>query len=194
MRKNTVETFWSRVEVTGCCWWWLGGTHGKGETLYGVFTIDGVTHRAHRYAWGLLVGEIPDGLDLDHICLNHMCVNPDHLEPVTRSENSRRKWALLSKGSCPRSHPWSDGDWWIGRDGRRYCRTCHREAARARFAPKAVPYPRRTACKRGHPLSGENVIVDIPRYRRKAGARKCRTCEQERQRRYREARKATARM
>jgi len=83
--------FWRYVRKTESCWHWIGAT---GDTGYGRFNT-GVSggHRAvysHRYAWERLRGPIPVGLVLDHLCGNRLCVNPDHLEPVTMYENTRR--------------------------------------------------------------------------------------------------------
>lgn len=81
--------WWSKIDVSGDCWEWTPpvGNHG-----YGEFARQGErrTVLAHRYAYELLVGPIPDGLEIDHLCRNKACVNPDHLEPVTKSENARR--------------------------------------------------------------------------------------------------------
>ena len=81
-RGTEEEHFWIKVEKSETCWVWIGGTaHG-----YGVFR----GHRAHRWAYQHLVGPIPEGLHLDHLCGRTECVNPDHLEPVTAWENNRR--------------------------------------------------------------------------------------------------------
>ena len=81
------ERFWSRVEKEpGPCWVWTGGSLASG---YGSFRAGGAAV-AHRYAWTLLCGPIASGLQLDHLCRNRRCVNPDHLEPVTQQENLRR--------------------------------------------------------------------------------------------------------
>jgi hypothetical protein len=69
------------------CWLWTGCV---GDGGYGQVTIAQRRHKAHRAVYELLVGPIPEGLDLDHLCRVRRCVNPDHLEPVTRSENLRR--------------------------------------------------------------------------------------------------------
>lgn len=69
------------------CWVWRGGRMPFG---YGSVWLDGRTRLAHRVFYERLVGPIPDGLQLDHLCRNPPCVNPAHLEPVTHTENSRR--------------------------------------------------------------------------------------------------------
>lgn len=81
------DVFRLHVLATGVCWWWTGNLDGKG---YGRVTIDKEQKRAHRWVWEHLVGPIPDGLEMDHLCRNILCVNPDHLEPVTKSENQVR--------------------------------------------------------------------------------------------------------
>lgn len=72
------------------CWPWPGALNKKGYGTIDV-VVNGRRYRsAHRFAYEQLVGPIPDGLELDHLCRNPPCVNPAHLEPVTRSENVRR--------------------------------------------------------------------------------------------------------
>lgn len=70
------------------CWIWTGGATGHG---YGAFWVDGKTLPAHRISYEMNVGPIPDGLHIDHLCKQTMCINPHHLEPVTLAENNRRK-------------------------------------------------------------------------------------------------------
>ena len=77
-----VERFWARVEKTSGCWNWTGPLHG------GDGTFDGTG--AHRAAFQFVRGNIPEGLHLDHLCRNKACVNPEHLEPVTKRENTLR--------------------------------------------------------------------------------------------------------
>lgn len=81
------HTLWSRIEVTGFCWNWNGRINKQG---YGRVSFEGVLSLAHRAVYEELVGLIPAGLVIDHLCRNTLCVNPDHLEPVTQAENQRR--------------------------------------------------------------------------------------------------------
>jgi hypothetical protein len=94
---------------------------------------------AHRFAYSVLVGPIPDGLQIDHLCRNEMCVNPEHLEPVTQRINMLRgtgpQAVNAQKTHCPKGHPLSGNNVYAhtvratGTPGRR-CRTCNTEAAR----------------------------------------------------------------
>jgi hypothetical protein len=72
------------IEPEGGCWTYRGMLDEWG---YGKIKIAGRKHRTHRVAYEAIVGPIPDGLTIDHLCRNRACCNPDHLEPVTRSEN-----------------------------------------------------------------------------------------------------------
>ncbi len=77
----------AKVQVTDSCWIYRGSTlAGYGRTTWG-----GKAYKAHRFFYQVLRGQIPDGLHLDHLCTDRACVNPDHLEPVTSTENTRRK-------------------------------------------------------------------------------------------------------
>jgi hypothetical protein len=79
----------SMPEPTTGCTLWLGDT----KDGYGVLYESSKKRlRAHRVAYETARGSIPDGLELDHLCCNKLCVNPDHLEPVTHSENTKRYW------------------------------------------------------------------------------------------------------
>ena len=83
-------------DKTGC-WNWQGTITPAG-TGYGNLQVAGRAQRAHRIAYEIFVGPIPEGLQLDHLCRNKRCVNPGHLEPVTAAENKRRDHA--SRGTC----------------------------------------------------------------------------------------------
>src|SRR6266496_2265386 len=89
-----VTRFWAKVDRSGgsrACWLWTGKT---GRDGYGRIGLGGrgalVRVRAHRFAYELLIGPIPDGLQIDHLCRVRHCVNPAHLEPVTQRENILR--------------------------------------------------------------------------------------------------------
>lgn len=139
---GAVERFWSHVDRTGDCWEWTAyrDRDGYGITNAAAFG----TPRAHRVAYALLIGPIPDGMQLDHLCRNRSCVNPDHLEPVTNRENQRRGVTVSSANSvkthCPRGHA-LEGDNLIPyrlERGMRECRTCATEAARRYRAARKV--------------------------------------------------------
>ena len=124
------ERFWSKVELTEGCWNWTAGTsHG-----YGHYSIGKRTHKAHRLAYESVVGPIPDGLTLDHLCRNRACVRPDHLEPVTMGVNNARSAGFRErKDSCPSGHSYAEHGRLQG--GYPACRVCdtnrHREARKA---------------------------------------------------------------
>lgn len=119
-----MERFWNKVDMAGDCWIWTGAHIPQG---YGVFRLTSQkTAVAHRVAYELLVGPIPEGAQLDHLCRRRDCVNPDHLEPVTGSENVQRGLTskrVRMKAVCKYGHPFTPentGTW----GGKRYCRTC----------------------------------------------------------------------
>lgn len=93
--RPATERFWHRVELgDGGCWLWTGGKTTAG---YGSFKYDGHSGYAHRYAYEVMVGEIPDGLELDHLCRVRNCVNPEHLDPVTPSVNKQRVYGRAAR-------------------------------------------------------------------------------------------------
>jgi hypothetical protein len=116
-----------RINTSGDCWLWTGYVESNG---YGRVPFDGRSRWAHRVVYQLLVGEIPQGLELDHLCRNPRCVNPSHLEPVTHAENMRRSpigapQFHRTKTHCPQGHPYA-GDNLVLFRGMRYCRECQR--------------------------------------------------------------------
>lgn len=125
--------FWTLIQKDGedGCWQWVGLLDGAG---YGVFA----RYAAHRVAYETLVGPIPPGLQLDHLCVNPPCVNPAHLEPVTSYENTRRA-RLRSEGidlnvTCKQGHPWTPETTGRTGEGYRFCRECSRVRSAARYA------------------------------------------------------------
>lgn len=95
-----VARYWTKVEKTDTCWLWTGGVH-KG-TGYGQGGLLGETI-AHRAAYRLAFGSIPDGLVIDHLCRVKTCVNPAHLEAVPQRENVRRGIAVELRHLRPRA-------------------------------------------------------------------------------------------
>lgn len=102
------------------CWEWLGATdRGYGKTTDAVHG----ENRAHRAMWAELMGPIPDGFTLDHLCHNRTCVNPAHMEPVTFEENCRRAAQFKAQRTCGKGlHPMTPEN--TTPDGK--CRCCRR--------------------------------------------------------------------
>ena len=131
--QDQQDRFWAKVEPTGFCWNWTASRKGG----YGQFVRRGPERPllAHRIAYTLLVGPIPDGKFLDHLCRNPACVNPDHLDPVTPKENSNRSPLVMRKGPrphrlqerCVRGHDLSVERRRYGPKGRTKCAGCNRE-------------------------------------------------------------------
>lgn len=176
------------IDLNQPCWPWYGHISTGG---YGKLRKNKKTFIAHRFLFETLKKPIPEGLEIDHVCRNRACVNPAHLEPVTRHENVRRGISPaannLRKKACIHGHPFDEKNTIRRRNGNRYCKTCSNEwnagkreryglppkrppasvARRAHVNPNTV----KTHCKYGHPFTEENCYI-YPN-----GNRQCLTCK-----------------
>lgn len=135
--STVVERFWDKVDQTSDCWNWVGAVSGHG---YGNFKAGPRYAMAHRFAYELLVGSIPEGLQIDHLCRNRRCVNPDHLEPVAARENVRRGETPLANRlrsaqmtHCHRGHPRTPQNLYVY-GTKKMCKPCCLESTRQRRA------------------------------------------------------------
>lgn len=135
MQLSSQDRLWSNIDVVDVddCWVWKGATTVK---EYGRLRVGGRKKLAYQYAYELVCGPVPDGLELDHLCRNRACCNPFHLEPTTHQENVLRGVAGLTnnhqtkKTHCPSGHPYSDTNT-RKQDGQRRCIVCRREQGRS---------------------------------------------------------------
>lgn len=169
MDERTSARFWSKVAEDGDCWVWTAYRTPAG---YGRFMDKGQCLLAHRVAYEFMVGPIPEGLQLDHLCRNRACANPEHLDPVSPAVNTRRG-EPASRTHCPQGHPYDDENTRPAR-GRRLCRTCERARSTAkRRAEGIVPKRERTHCNRGHEWTDENTRWYAN------GSRQCKECQRQ---------------
>lgn len=138
MRRVTPESerFWPKVDLNGDggCWLWTAYCDPQGYPRFGVGITSEGTRRvvyAHRWAYESLVGPIPAGLQLDHLCRVRNCVNPNHLEPVTGRENHARGSKAMQT-HCINGHEFTVENTYVRKNGCRTCRACKRERARCR--------------------------------------------------------------
>lgn len=183
--------FWAKTLIedcghdTPCLTWTAYKLDG-----YGRFSVGGKIWYAHRVAYEALVGPIPQGLMIDHLCRNRSCVNVEHMEPVTNRVNILRgdtvTAANAAKTHCPQGHEYTPENTHLhGPNGTgRRCRTCVPEQRRARTLrenPDAgIGNAKKTHCSQGHPFDAINTYLD------RRGRRTCRICQKEYARRYRE--------
>lgn len=130
--------FWTKVVKTESCWLWTGAPNGSG---YGQFCAGRKTLTAHRVAWAIANSGsvIPEGLVLDHLCRNKLCVNPAHLEVVTERVNIVERGTgptakHAAQTHCKYGHPFTPENTRINRRGSRDCRTCVRARLREAWA------------------------------------------------------------
>lgn len=128
------ENLHERIAVTDeGCWEWRGWRHERG---YGRMRRDKKQVYVHRYLYEKMVAPVPEGKEIDHRCANPPCVNPDHMEPVTHSENNARHWKANPKprlSHCKHGHELTDENRYVRPDnGKHQCKECKRERQRNR--------------------------------------------------------------
>jgi len=121
------ERTWTRIEKTDTCWLWTGALSNG----YGIFTYRGKHYLVHRYIYELVVGSIPEGLTLDHLCRVRNCCRPEHLEPVPAAINKERGESPAARNArkthCNRGHEFTEENTMRDANGKRRCRRCNRE-------------------------------------------------------------------
>ena len=141
VRAALIKRLLVKADMSGPskCWLWQGSCSGNG---YGRFSINGELKSASRTSYELFRGEIPDGWEIDHLCRQRGCINPVHLEAVTRSENHLRGFDHLPKAlqtHCRKGHELTDDNVYRYSNGKRQCLTCRRVSLRkaaAKYATK----------------------------------------------------------
>ena len=119
LRPEPIKRFLEKVYICKSgCWLWLGGIKDNG---YSSFSYPGGNY-AHRFSHEFFVGKIPSDLEIDHLCRVRCCVNPDHLEVVTASENQRRGDNAIKGGRCKKGAHYNN--FYLRPDGHRQCRGC----------------------------------------------------------------------
>lgn len=128
MRKIAIDEFWSRVRKTDGCWLYEGYVNPSGYGQIG-------RRYAHRIAYGAVNGAISDGLEVDHLCKVRNCVNPAHLEAVSRRENVLRSDSSSARRArqthCKKGHPLSGDNLYVRKEGWRMCKACVNETTKA---------------------------------------------------------------
>lgn len=140
-----VQSFWSRVAKTAPneCWLWTGSTKGRAGMQYGSCWFQGRSEIAHRVAWILINGEIPETGDADfrgscvlHECDTPLCCNPAHLFIGSHQKNMADKVSkgrdVGSKPFCKHGHPRTPENLYTSKQGLRACRVCHKLKERER--------------------------------------------------------------
>lgn len=163
---------------------WTGAVRGDRYRYgrgYGVFWYKGKRWGAHRCSHDMFVGPIREGLTIDHLCRNTLCVNPFHIEVVTIQENVRRSNGISAENArktrCKRGHPFTEENTVRHGDGRRECRECRRMRSRVgKLCRRPFVISIKMHCPHGHAYDEDNTYVN------RRNQRICRACNRERAR------------
>lgn len=104
---STIDHVIQKIKFGAGCWVWK---ERKNQDGYGTLKFHGKRHHAHKFIYELFFGKVPNGLELDHLCSNRPCVNPNHLEPVTHKENigrGRTGKYLSERTHCKNGHEYN---------------------------------------------------------------------------------------
>lgn len=135
--RSWIDRFFEKIRFTDSCWVWIGTKDRKG---YGDFKLNYQHWKAHRITYLLLHGDINSELTIDHLCRNHFCVNPEHLEQVSIKTNILRGEGVCANNSrkkyCVNGHPLFGENLVIRSNNGRRCKTCHREGVKIHYYKK----------------------------------------------------------
>ena len=140
---NMEERFWQgfTINIETGCWDWNGFLNdGYGGLYNGLRKV-----AVHRYSYELRYGTIPKELEIDHLCRNPKCVNPEHLEAVTHKENMQRgivgeslRMRKLARTHCYRGHPFAPDNVRLDKQGYRVCLQCAQEKRANRLVKERI--------------------------------------------------------
>ena len=128
------EKLLAKLDKSNSCWIFTDSLDKDG---YGRVRCGDKKIFAHRLSYQIFIGQIPDGLVIDHLCRNRSCANPEHLEAVSNAENIRRGETgkiLKDKTHCPQGHEYNENNTRIKKSGHRSCKECDRIAHNIRYS------------------------------------------------------------